>query len=321
MTAATTPRGMTAIEISEPGDPGVLVPVERGVPEPGPGEVLVAVEAAGVNRPDVMQRQGLYPPPPGASDIPGLEIAGTVAALGDGVDSPAIGSRVCALVTGGGYAEYCTAPRAALPARSRRTRRGRRRGAPGDVLHGLDQRLRPRPPRRGGVDPGPRRVERHRHHRDTAREGVRRDRLRHRGVEGEVRRLPRARSRRGRQLSRRGLRRAHPRAHRRARRRRGARHDRRRLPRAEPEVPRRRRPTGDYRGAARPEGRTAQRAAHHAPAPDGDRVHAPPPFESSRRRPSRTRSGKWCGRCSRPARSGRSCTRDSRSPTLPAPTG
>ena len=110
MTAATTPRGMTAIEISEPGDPGVLVPVERGVPEPGPGEVLVAVEAAGVNRPDVMQRQGLYPPPPGASDIPGLEIAGTVAALGDGVDSPAIGSRVCALVTGGGYAEYCTAP-------------------------------------------------------------------------------------------------------------------------------------------------------------------------------------------------------------------
>lgn len=101
---------MTAIEISEPGGPGVLVPAEREVPEPGPGEVLVAVETAGVNRPDVMQRQGLYPPPPGASDIPGLEIAGTVAALGDGVDAPAIGSRVCALVSGGGYAEYCTAP-------------------------------------------------------------------------------------------------------------------------------------------------------------------------------------------------------------------
>ena len=101
---------MTAIEISEPGGPGVLAPAEREVPEPGPGEVLVAVEAAGVNRPDVMQRQGLYPPPPGASDIPGLEIAGTVAALGDGVDSPAIGSRVCALVSGGGYAEYCAAP-------------------------------------------------------------------------------------------------------------------------------------------------------------------------------------------------------------------
>ena len=110
MTAAAIPRSMTAIEIAEPGGPGVLVPAEREVPEPGPGEVLVAVEAAGVNRPDVMQRQGLYPPPPGASDIPGLEIAGTVAALGDGVDAPAIGSRVCALVSGGGYAEYCTAP-------------------------------------------------------------------------------------------------------------------------------------------------------------------------------------------------------------------
>ena len=110
MTTPSIPSRMTAIEISEPGGPGVLVPAEREVPEPGPGEVLVAVEAAGVNRPDVMQRQGLYPPPPGASDIPGLEIAGTVAALGAGVDAPAVGSRVCALVSGGGYAEYCAAP-------------------------------------------------------------------------------------------------------------------------------------------------------------------------------------------------------------------
>ena len=106
MSVPSIPSRMTAIEISEPGGPEVLVPAERDVPEPGPGEVLVAIEAAGVNRPDVMQRQGLYPPPPGASDIPGLEIAGTVVALGSGVDSPAIGSRVCALVTGGGYAEY-----------------------------------------------------------------------------------------------------------------------------------------------------------------------------------------------------------------------
>lgn len=107
---------MTAIEIAEPGGPDVLVPVEREVPEPGPGEVLVAVEAAGVNRPDVMQRQGLYPPPPGASDIPGLEVAGTVTALGDGVDGPAVGSRVCALVSGGGYAAFCRAPaRLCLP--------------------------------------------------------------------------------------------------------------------------------------------------------------------------------------------------------------
>ena len=109
MTGAAIPRRMTAIEITEPGDPEVLVPAEREVPVPARGEVLVAVEAAGVNRPDVMQRQGLYPPPPGASDIPGLEIAGTVVALGDGVDAPALGARVCALVTGGGYAEYCTA--------------------------------------------------------------------------------------------------------------------------------------------------------------------------------------------------------------------
>ena len=110
MDAPFIPSRMTAIEISEPGGPGVLVPVEREVPPPAPGEVLVAVEAAGVNRPDVMQRQGLYPPPPGASDIPGLEIAGTVVAHGDGVASPAVGARVCALVTGGGYAEYCAAP-------------------------------------------------------------------------------------------------------------------------------------------------------------------------------------------------------------------
>ena len=109
MTGSAIPARMTAVEITEPGDPGVLVPTERDVPAPAPGEVLVAVEAAGVNRPDVMQRQGLYPPPPGASDIPGLEIAGTVVALGDGVDTPALGARVCALVTGGGYAEYCTA--------------------------------------------------------------------------------------------------------------------------------------------------------------------------------------------------------------------
>ena len=109
MSVPSIPSRMTAIEIAEPGDPDVLAPVERDVPGPGPGEVLVAVEAAGVNRPDVMQRQGLYPPPPGASDIPGLEVAGSVVALGEGVDTPAIGSRVCALVTGGGYAEYCTA--------------------------------------------------------------------------------------------------------------------------------------------------------------------------------------------------------------------
>ena len=106
------PETMTAIEIREPGGPEVLVPGTRPVPKAGQGEVLVKVAAAGVNRPDVLQRQGGYPPPPGASDIPGLEIAGTVVALGDGAQGWSLGDQVTALVTGGGYAEYCTAPAA-----------------------------------------------------------------------------------------------------------------------------------------------------------------------------------------------------------------
>ena len=101
---------MIAIEIREPGEPDVLVPAERANPSPGPGEVLIKVRASGVNRPDVMQRRGRYPPPPGASDIPGLEVAGTVEAVGDGVSDWSSGDRICALVTGGGYAEFCLAP-------------------------------------------------------------------------------------------------------------------------------------------------------------------------------------------------------------------
>jgi len=101
---------MIAIEIRPPGHPDVLVPVERPRPEPGSGEVLIKVAAAGVNRPDVMQRQGRYPPPPGAPDIPGLEVAGTIAAIGPGVSGWRQGEDVCALVSGGGYAEYCVAP-------------------------------------------------------------------------------------------------------------------------------------------------------------------------------------------------------------------
>ncbi len=106
------PETMTAIEIPEPGGPEALVPTTRPVPKPGEGEVLIKVAAAGVNRPDVMQRQGGYPPPPGASDIPGLEIAGAVAALGPGGTGLKVGDQVLALVTGGGYAEYCAAPAA-----------------------------------------------------------------------------------------------------------------------------------------------------------------------------------------------------------------
>ena len=101
---------MRAIDPEAPGGPEVLVVVERPVPQPGPGEVLIRVEAAGVNRPDVIQRQGSYPPPPGAPTILGLEIAGTVVALGEGVGAEQLGQRVCALVAGGGYAEYAVAP-------------------------------------------------------------------------------------------------------------------------------------------------------------------------------------------------------------------
>jgi putative PIG3 family NAD(P)H quinone oxidoreductase len=104
------PETMTAIEIREPGGPEVLGPASRPLPQAGAGEVLVKVAAAGVNRPDCLQRQGSYPPPKGASDIPGLEVAGEVIALGDGVKDLKVGDRVCALVTGGGYAEYCAAP-------------------------------------------------------------------------------------------------------------------------------------------------------------------------------------------------------------------
>lgn len=101
---------MTAIDPASPGGPEVLVAVTRPVPQPGPDEVLVKVAAAGVNRPDVLQRLGLYPMPPGVPTIPGLEIAGTVVAVGDAVERWRIGDAVCALVAGGGYAEYCTAP-------------------------------------------------------------------------------------------------------------------------------------------------------------------------------------------------------------------
>src|ERR1700730_8590716 len=100
---------MRAIEIAGFGGPEVLRLVERPVPDPRAGEVLIRVAAAGVNRPDIMQRQGKYPPPPGASDIPGLEVSGEIVAVRD-VERFRVGERVCALVTGGGYAEYCAAP-------------------------------------------------------------------------------------------------------------------------------------------------------------------------------------------------------------------
>jgi len=104
------PETMTAVEIREPGPPQALRAVQRPVPQPAPGEVLIQVAAAGVNRPDVLQRKGAYPPPPGVTDIPGLEVAGEVVLRGEGVYEPAIGAKVCALVAGGGYGRYVSAP-------------------------------------------------------------------------------------------------------------------------------------------------------------------------------------------------------------------
>ena len=104
------PETMRVVDITEPGPPEGLRIGTRPVPAPGAGEVLIRIEAAGVNRADTMQRRGNYPPPPGASDILGLEVAGTVATVGHGVSDLAVGDEVCALLTGGGYAEYCLAP-------------------------------------------------------------------------------------------------------------------------------------------------------------------------------------------------------------------
>jgi NADPH:quinone reductase len=105
-----TPATMTAIEIREPGPPQVLRPVQRPVPAVAAREVLIRIAAAGVNRPDVMQRKGVYAPPPGASDIPGLEVAGEIVAIGSDVREPVLGARVCALLAGGGYAQYVNVP-------------------------------------------------------------------------------------------------------------------------------------------------------------------------------------------------------------------
>ena len=104
------PKTMRAIAITQPGGPEVLQPVTLATPTPGAGEVLIEVAAAGVNRPDVVQRQGFYAPPPGAPDTPGLEVAGTIVQLGAGVTGWSLGDKVCALVAGGGYAHYCVAP-------------------------------------------------------------------------------------------------------------------------------------------------------------------------------------------------------------------
>src|SRR3982074_390570 len=106
------PAKMRAVEVSKPGGPEALVPAERPLPVPRAHEILIKVAAAGVNRPDVLQRMGLYPVPPGASDLPGLEVAGEIVGKGPAAKLWNVGDKVCALVHGGGYAEYCVAPQA-----------------------------------------------------------------------------------------------------------------------------------------------------------------------------------------------------------------
>jgi putative PIG3 family NAD(P)H quinone oxidoreductase len=106
----TIEKTMIAIDPDGAGGPEILVPIARPVPEPKAGEYLIRVAAAGINRPDILQRRGFYPPPPGAPSILGLEVAGTIVAAGEGADAARIGERVCALVAGGGYAQYCAAP-------------------------------------------------------------------------------------------------------------------------------------------------------------------------------------------------------------------
>ena len=201
------PSRMTAIAIRAPGAPDVLVPEERAVPSPGAGEVLVKIAAAGINRPDVMQREGKYPPPPGAPDIPGLELAGEVVALGEGVKRWKVGDKVCALVPGGGYAEYWVTHETHRASRDPAAHDGRGGGDPGDVLHGVAQCVRARRAESRRDDALPWRLVRHRHHGDHAGEGVRRARHRHGRLDGEVRRLPQARRRCRDRLQHAGLRR------------------------------------------------------------------------------------------------------------------
>ena len=142
-------------------------------PQPAKGEVLIRVAAAGVNRPDILQRQGAYAPPPGTTDLPGLEVAGEIVAIGPETPRWKVGDRVTALVAGGGYAEYCVGPGPAMPAHPRQPDHDRGGRPAGDLLHGLDQRVRTRPPAGGRNLPGAWRVERHRHHRHPARQPLR----------------------------------------------------------------------------------------------------------------------------------------------------
>ena len=178
---------MICIEITAPGGPEVLKAAERPDPVPGPGEVLIRVAAAGVNRPDVLQRRGAYPPPPGASDIPGLEVAGTIAVVGDRCGGLARRRRRLRAGVRRRLRDDVRGACAAMSAGAGLARSRGGRGDSGDVLHGLDQRVRSRATAGGRDRALSRRLERHRHDRDPTRRCARRHRVCHRRIRREGR--------------------------------------------------------------------------------------------------------------------------------------
>ena len=199
------------------------------MPTPGPGEILIRVAAAGVNRPDVLQRQGHYPPPPGASDLPGLEVAGEVAALGEGAARFRLGDKVCALAPGGGYAQFCKVHATnALPIPKGLTMV--EAAAIPETFFTVWTNVFDRGHLQKGRElPGAWRKLRHRHHGDHAGQGLRRARLRDGGLGREMRELPQARRRSRHRLPRAGFRRGGERRDRGQGGRSHPRHGRRRL--------------------------------------------------------------------------------------------
>ena len=272
------PAQMTAIAIRAPGGPDMLVPEEPPLPAPGEGEVLVKVAAAGVNRPDVMQRQGLYPPPAGATDIPGLEIAGEVVAVGAGVKRWKIGDKVMALVVGGGYAEYCPAHEShALPVPEGLTL-VEAAAIPETfftVWHNVFER--------GAIESRrnlarPRRLVRYRHRRDPACQGIRRARDCHGGIGGKMRCVPKLGADVAVNYKSRRFRRRDQDRHRRQGCRRHPRHGRRRLYRAQLRGRGRRRAGGADRFPGEPQGH-GRFPPHHAQAAHPHRLDPARPVD------------------------------------------
>ena len=291
-------HSMTAIEIAQPGGPEVLRPARRERPRPGAGEVLIAVEAAGVNRPDVLQRQGHYPPPAGRQRHPRPRGGGRDRRAGRrrGVTGP-VGDRVCALLAGGGYAETRGRARAAVPAGARRPHRGRGGRAAGDVLHRVDQRVRARPP-----------AARARRSSSTAAPAASAPpRSSWRTPWARACSPPPARprsappasgwARSGRSTTAtRGLRRRRARGDRRARRGRDPRHGGRRLHAAQRRVPGRRGPAGRRSRSCTARRTRAGPAAAAAEAAHDHRLVAAPAHAWRRRAPSRARCASTSGR-------------------------